>query len=244
MEPFSLARPSWWSDGKSPPVASSGKGRAVMRDASALSRRKLLALGVAAAAVPGSAARASLLPTPRQTAGPFYPEVEPLDADADLVRVAGQGEAAKGTPTHVLGRVLDRGGHAIASARVEIWQCDAFGIYHHPLDSAHRGRAADPTFQGYGRTTSGEDGSYRFRTIRPVAYPGRTPHIHFAVTAPDGASLITQMYVAGEPLNETDVVLGRIRDPAERARVIVPLTGAGPGEPGELIGLFDIVLGA
>jgi protocatechuate 3,4-dioxygenase beta subunit len=70
---------------------------------------------------------------------------------------------------------------------------------------------------------SGEDGGYRFRTIRPVAYPGRTPHIHFAISPPGGGRLVTQMYVAGEPLNARDPVLNEIRDPAARARVTVPL---------------------
>jgi protocatechuate 3,4-dioxygenase beta subunit len=186
---------------------------------------------------------AGLVPTPRQTAGPFYPQVKPLDSDADLVRVAGQTEPAAGTVTDVLGRVLDPAGKPVADVLVEIWQCDAFGHYHHPLDAARRGGRADPGFQGYGRTVSAADGGYRFRTIRPVAYPGRTPHIHFTVTTP-GFSLTTQMYVAGEALNESDFILSRIRNPAERARVIVPLEPAGAGEATSLLGIFDIVLGA
>lgn len=212
--------------------------------ASGLSRRALVSVVTTTAALlPLRTLGAGLVPTPRQTAGPFYPEVKPLDSDTDLVHVAGQAEPAAGTVTDVLGRVLDPAGRPVADALVEIWQCDAFGHYHHPVAAARRGGRADPSFQGYGRTISARDGGYRFRTIRPVAYPGRTPHIHFAVNT-QGVSLTTQMYVAGEPLNETDFILGRIRDPAERARVIVPLEPARIGEAQGLIGVFDIVLGA
>ncbi len=212
--------------------------------AARLSRRTVISMaGTTLAFLPLPGMGAGLVSTPRQTAGPFYPEVKPLDSDADLVHVAGQGEPAAGVVTDVLGRVLEPDGRPAANALVEIWQCDAFGHYHHPLDAARRGGEADPRFQGYGRTVSSADGGYRFRTIRPVAYPGRTPHIHFAVTS-QGVSLTTQMYVAGEPLNDSDFILGRIRDPEQRARVIVPLepsrSGANPG----LIGVFDIVLGA
>lgn len=214
------------------------------RQRTGLSRRAVVSSTAAAAALfPLPGLGAGLMPTPRQTAGPFYPEVKPLDSDADLVRVAGQAEPAAGTVTDVLGRVLDPEGKPVVDALVEIWQCDAFGHYHHPLDAARRGGGADPRFQGYGRTVSAGDGGYRFRTIRPVAYPGRTPHIHFAVTA-QGFALTTQMYVAGEPLNETDFILSRIRDPDARARVIVPLEPAGGWETLGLIGVFDIVLGA
>jgi protocatechuate 3,4-dioxygenase beta subunit len=85
-----------------------------------------------------------------------------------------------------------------------------------------------------------DDGSYRFRTIRPVPYPGRTPHIHFAIMAPGRPRLVTQMYVAGEPGNARDGVYLAIRDPAARARVTVALDPA--QEPDALAGRFDIVL--
>lgn len=212
--------------------------------ASRFSRRTVISMGGATLGLlplPGVAA--GLVSTPRQTAGPFYPEVKPLDSDTDLVHVAGQGEPAAGVVTDVLGRVLEPDGRPVANALVEIWQCDAFGHYHHPLDAARRGGLADPRFQGYGRTVSAADGGYRFRTIRPVAYPGRTPHIHFAVTS-QSVSLTTQMYVAGEPLNDSDFILGRIRDPEQRARVIVPLEPSGSGASQGLIGVFDIALGA
>lgn len=208
------------------------------------SRRRALGLGLGCiAAVPASAAGPMLTPTPPQTSGPFYPEIKPLDSDADLILVAGQGQPAAGTPIHLLGRVLDPAGGAIGNAQVEIWQCDAYGVYHHPLDTNRRGRSADPGFQGYGRSETAADGGYRFRTIRPVAYPGRAPHIHVRVLAPNFAPLTTQMYVEGEPLNDGDFLLARIRDPAARRRVIVPLDPLPGAKVAALAGVFDIILG-
>ena len=207
-----------------------------------LDRRKFITAAASGAAwlvLPGQA-WAALAPTPRQIEGPFYPLTLPLDADADLVTVAGRGEPAKGVLTHVVGRVLDVDGRAISGARVEIWQCDALGHYHHPRD----GGGADPNFQGYGAVVTDREGSYRFRTIRPVAYPGRTPHIHFALSGRGFDRFTTQMYVSGEPLNDRDIVLSRIRDPAARRRVIVTLEQADVIETGALLGRFDIVLAA
>ena len=207
----------------------------------AFTRRRLMASAASAAAIVVTGrAMAALVPTPRQTTGPFYPLTKPLDSDADLVIVAGRSGPAQGTVTHVIGRVLDPDGRPVRGAFVEIWQCDALGAYHHPRDGGGR----DPDFQGYGRTDAGDDGGYRFRTIRPVPYPGRTPHIHFAVTARGFPTLTTQMYVAGEPGNDGDFVLRRIVDPEARAAVIVPLQPAGDVETGALLGVFDIVLGA
>jgi protocatechuate 3,4-dioxygenase beta subunit len=136
--------------------------------------------------------------------------------------------------------VLDGDGVAIVGARVEIWQCDANGRYHYVRDD-RVGPSPDENFQGYGHTTTDTAGGYRFLTIRPVPYPGRTPHIHFAVSAPGFPRFITQMYVAGEPQNERDGVLMGVRGPAARARLIVSLEPA--AESGTLAGTFDIVLG-
>lgn len=204
-------------------------------------RRRLLAAGLAAGAgaVLPTGLSAALVPTPQQTPGPFYPLRLPLDSDADLVQVEGSSRAAAGVVTHVFGRVLDQSGRPLAGARVEIWQCDAFGYYHHPYD---RGGRADANFQGYGRMVVGEDAGFRFRTIKPVPYPGRAPHIHFAISGPGIERLTTQMYVAGEPDNARDGILGRVRDAAARARLIVPLEPAPDVEPGALAGRFDIVL--
>ncbi|MGC2202851.1 MAG: protocatechuate 3,4-dioxygenase, partial [Stellaceae bacterium] len=179
-------------------------------------------------------------PTPRQTAGPFYPLEFPADCDNDLVQIAGRSGTAKGTVTYVTGRVLDLTGRAISGARIEIWQCDTNGRYHFVHDNG-AARPLDDNFQGYGQTLTDAEGGYRFRTIRPVPYSGRTAHIHFAVSGAGLPRFTTQMYVAGEPLNERDGVLMGVRDPAARARLIVPLRPA--AEADALAGRFDIVLG-
>jgi protocatechuate 3,4-dioxygenase beta subunit len=208
-------------------------------------RRRVLegfAVGAAGLSLWGGARAASLPPTPPQTPGPFYPLALPADSDNDLIQVAGRSGTAKGTVTYVTGRILDSAGQPISGARVEIWQCDANGRYHYVHDD-RPDRPLDDNFQGYGQTTTDEAGGYRFRTIRPVPYPGRTPHIHFAVSAAGLPRFVTQMYVAGEPGNEHDGVLMGVRDPAARARLIVPLRPAPETEANALAGTFDIVIG-
>ncbi|MSO77802.1 MAG: intradiol ring-cleavage dioxygenase [Alphaproteobacteria bacterium] len=192
----------------------------------------------------GALARPSLaagaIVTPRQTEGPFYPVSLPLDSDNDLATVAGQATQARGQVLHLFGRVRDAGGKAVGDARVEIWQCDADGRYHHPGE--RRGNA-DPSFQGYGQNETEGDGLWRFRTIRPVTYPGRAPHIHFAISGPGFQRLTTQMYVAGEAGNERDFVLNTVGDPKARASLIVAFEPAPEIEAGALKGNFEIVLG-
>jgi protocatechuate 3,4-dioxygenase beta subunit len=122
---------------------------------------------------------------------------------------------------------------------VEIWQCDALGIYRHPRD---RQGQRDAAFQGRGRLRVGPDGSYAFRTIRPVPYPGRTPHIHAAIAAPGRAPLVTQFYLADEPRNARDGLFRRL-GPAEREAVLLHLQRADAIEPGALLAGRDIVLG-
>ena len=189
-----------------------------------------------------SAKAESMLLTPAQTAGPFYPLSLPADSDNDLIQVTGHEGLAKGTTTYVSGRVLDSSGRPVSGTLVEIWQCDANGRYHYVHDD-RAGPPRDDNFQGYGRTTTDDAGGYRFRTIRPVPYPGRTPHIHFAVSRAGSPRFTTQMYVAGEPGNERDGILMGVRDPTARARLIVSLGPAPGAEPGALAGTFDVVLG-
>ncbi|MBV9151862.1 MAG: intradiol ring-cleavage dioxygenase [Alphaproteobacteria bacterium] len=211
---------------------------------SLLPRRRVIAASMAGAAVLGIPAilrAAALMATPAQTEGPFYPVSFPVDSDSDLVHVAGHHDAAKGTVTRVSGRVLDLAGRPVTGARVEIWQCDAHGRYHNVHDG-DGGQPRDDDFQGFGQTTTDAEGGYRFLTIRPVAYTGRTPHIHFKIMAPGRRRFVTQMYVAGEPQNERDPVLRDIRDPAARARVIVPLQPAPEIAQNALAADFDIVL--
>ena len=153
-----------------------------------------------------------------------------------------QARAAEGTPLEVTGLVLDRTGRPRAGARVEIWQCDAFGQYHHVGEPEGSG---DPNFQGFGAVTANAEGRYAFRTIRPVPYPGRTPHIHFRIAGPGFEPLVTQMYIEGHPLNAEDGIYRRL---GERALLVsVRLEPAPELEPqaksGAKRALFDIVLG-
>ena len=155
--------------------------------------------------------------TPNQMRGPFYPNKIPLDHDNDLTRVVGHDQMATGHISHLIGKVLNPNGNPIVGAQIEIWQCDFFGQYNHPLD----GGGEDLAFQGYGRTRSGSNGEYRFKTIKPVEYPGRAPHIHMRIVY--GASdLITQLYVENEPLNDRDFILNSIHSAKARSSLVVP----------------------
>ena len=199
-------------------------------------RRKLVFAGLGLA-MAGPALASRLTPTPSQMEGPFYPLLPPEEDDNDLTRVSGARRVADGRITDLGGRILDADGRPIAGARVEIWQCDARGRYHHPHD---RGPAPDPGFQGFGHDLSDAEGRYRFRTIRPVPYPGRTPHIHFAVRIPGQTPFITQLYVAGEPLNDRDFLFRAI--PPERRRLVIAEFRPATGGRAELAAGFDIIL--
>ncbi len=170
-------------------------------------------------AQPAQARRA----TPSQTEGPFYPVSLPKDSDSDLLH-NGSLEYRGGQPAWVEGTVTDLQGKPLAGAQVEIWQCDEAGHYHHPGD---RGRA-NPAFQGFGRVSAGADGAWRFRTIRPAPYSGRTPHIHFKVKLGSRELLTTQLYVAGEAGNERDF-LWRQLDAAARTALTRPFVQGGDG---------------
>jgi len=203
-------------------------------------RRRRLLLGALGTLLTGTQALAASTLTAQQMQGPFYPVTLPLDQDNDLVQVAGRRGRAHGVITEVSGLVLDPAGQPIRGARVEIWQVNGFGRYHHPDDASPA--PVDPLFQGFGRTLTDERGAYHFRTIRPVAYPGRAPHIHFAVTPAGGLPFHTQMYVAGEPANGGDVLLNAVVDRRQREALVVPLRPSATGNS-RLAGRFDIVLG-
>jgi protocatechuate 3,4-dioxygenase, beta subunit len=211
--------------------------------ASMVGRRRIIgAAGIALAQLAGvKLALAELLATPAQMAGPFYPVTLPLDRDNDLVSVAGRSGRAKGTILDLAGRVLDTGGNPVAGVRIEIWQVNGFGRYHHPGDDSDL--PIDPDFQGFGETVSDASGGYRFRTVKPVAYPGRAPHIHFALRGPGFGPFYTQMYLAGAPENSRDFVLRSVTDRKARESLIVTLERA-PDPDSDLAGRFDVVLGS
>jgi protocatechuate 3,4-dioxygenase beta subunit len=201
---------------------------------STLSRRRAAAALVALPWIFTHAQAQALRRTPAQTEGPFYPVAFPKDSDHDLLR-NGSAQYARGQAAWIEGQVLDVRGQPVGGAQVEIWQCDEAGHYHHPGD----GGRADPAFQGFGRVTVGPDGHYRFRTIRPVPYSGRTPHIHVKVKLERRELLTTQLYVQGDAHNERDFLWRRM--PAEdRAALTVPFR---PGDGG-LHASFPIVVAA
>lgn len=147
----------------------------------------------------------ALRPTPSQTEGPYYPVALPADTDGDLLR-NGTARYAKGQAAWITGTVTDTRGTPLAGGVVEIWQCDQDGHYHHPGD----GGRADPAFQGFGQVTLGKDGRYRFRTLKPAPYSGRTPHIHVKVKLDRQELLTTQFYVQGDLGNARDFLWRRL----------------------------------
>jgi len=195
-------------------------------------------LFVAVAATIGTA-RAELVPTPALPPETSFPRDISAETDTDLARIAGRAGSADGSLLLLSGRVLDAAGREVADARVEIWHADAQGR------QPGTDQASDQNFQGYGRSETGGDGRFGFRTIRPGAVAGRAPHIHVRISAPGFGATTTQIFFAGEKDNERDPVLGSVRDPAARARLVVPLQQTADAEQ---VGVtfraeFDIILG-
>jgi len=199
-----------------------------------------LTLGAALFALPGAFAE-ELIRTPPQTQGPFYPDHLPLDTDNDLIVVNDGLTPAVGEITWLNGRVLDGRGEPIRNALVEIWQCDNNGAYLHSQTGNRENR--DKNFQGFGRFLTGSTGEYLFRTIKPVPYPGRTPHIHYAIKLKGRKELITQCYIEGHPGNEKDGIYKGIKDEKARKSVTVPFVPLKGSRLGELTARFDIVMG-
>lgn len=198
-----------------------------------------LSLGAAFFTVPGAFAE-ELVRTPKQTEGPFYPDHLPLDTDNDLIIVNDGLTPAVGEITHLSGRILDSRGQPIRNALVEIWQVDNNGVYLHSKDQ-HATR--DKNFQGFGRFMTGSTGEYYFRTIKPVLYPGRTRHVHYAIKMKGREKWTTQCYVKGEPENEKDGVYKSIKDPKALAAVTIDFAPVAGSRAGELAAKFDIVMG-
>ena len=205
-------------------------------------RRRVLrmtALAAFFAARPGAYAE-ELVRTPEQTEGPFFPDRLPLDTDNDLLRIGDASSPADGEVTWFSGRVLDAAGNPLRGALVEIWQCDAHGAYLHSRSGNAQKR--DDHFQGYGRFLTGLGGDYGFRTIKPVPYPGRSPHIHVKVTRGDRHLLTTQCYVKGDPGNQRDGIF-RSLSAVEAAAVVADFLPVEGSRIGELAARFEIVLG-
>jgi protocatechuate 3,4-dioxygenase beta subunit len=216
---------------------------------SPLSRRRLLEISIAAGAalflppvVSVFAEPTVRVPTSKQGRGPFYPIDKPSDRDADLTVIQGKTGKAQGQVIYVMGQVMDVKGQPLPGAQVEIWQANVFGRYTHPND--RNPAPLDPNFEGYGLVVTDREGRYKFKTIKPASYPSggggaRPPHIHFLITT--GAHrFATQMYFAGEPLNEKDWLLGNIAN--KETLIAKPTAPTGDIEPDALIVVWDIVL--
>jgi protocatechuate 3,4-dioxygenase, beta subunit len=213
-----------------------------------ISRRHVLSMAVAVGGLALSGGAGGVLAqafkrTPLQTLGPFYPVLKPLDQDADLTTIVGKPGRAEGQVIHVVGRVLNLQGQPVQGARVEIWQANTHGRYNHPSDT--NPAPLDPHFEGFAVQTTDAEGRYRFKTIKPGAYPAtpnwmRPPHIHFDVTGQSNR-VITQMYFPGEPLNDTDLLLQEVRANKEglMATVLPPTPEV---EPDVLLVVWDIIL--
>src|SRR5438067_1123450 len=211
-----------------------------------LGRREIVIMSavLAGASVPLSpklaAAEATLQRTPDQILGPFYPLSE-LPQTSDLTRVSGRSGRAEGQVLNVIGRVLNLAGEPVRNAKVEVWQANAYGRYTHPSDT--NPAPLDPNFEGSAVLMTDADGRYRFKTIKPAAYPAgldmRPAHIHFEVYGRQDR-IVTQMYFEGDPHNATD----RFLQSAGRAELLITkfLPPPPEAEPESKMVMFDIVL--
>ena len=209
------------------------------------SRRRFLAQLAASGAfltVPGAFA-AALTITPKQTEGPFYPDHLPLDTDNDLLIVNDSITPAVGEVTYLSGRILGPDGKPVRGATIEIWQCDVNGVYIHTKSFGGHDKQ-DKNFQGYGRFLTASSGEYLFRTIKPVPYSGRCPHIHAKVRVNGRELLTTQLYIKGHPQNANDGVVRGVRDAAALESVMADFSPMSGAPSGVLAAKWDIVLGS
>ena len=187
---------------------------------------------------------ADLLSSPGLTEGPFYPDHLPLDLDNDLIVIDNSTTPAVGTITQLSGRVLDTKGDPIKGLTVEIWQCDANEVYLHSRDSGPKKKQQDANFQGFGRFETSSAGEYRFRTIKPVPYPGRpAPHIHFKVKRGDRELLTTQLMIRGHEGNKRDGIFSQAGDAIDQELIQADFLPIPDSKIGEHYAKFDIVLG-
>lgn len=182
--------------------------------------------------------------TPKQPLGPFYPKEFPIDTDVDLTKLGNRSARAKGELVIVSGVVTDDFCRPIKGAIVEIWQACHTGRYNHPSDTSEN--PLDPNFQYYGTMRTNERGEYFFKTIKPGAYLAsetwrRPPHIHYKVSLRGYQELVTQLYFAGDSLNQHDRILQEL-DGDDQKKVVVNFERDDIGGESVLKGVFDITL--
>lgn len=214
-----------------------------------MDRRKVLRMGLIAAGgvltlnqASAQIVEACRATTPQQPKGPFYPVVDQLDKDSDLVAVTGKNSVARGEVVIVEGQVIDQNCRPVAGVLVEIWQACESGRYDHPSDP--NTAPLDPNFQYWGKAISDSQGNYRFRTIIPGAYPAdkdwiRPPHIHFKISKLGYRELITQMFFSGQPLNDQDLILQDLTREEQQKVIVEFKTVSGKPHP---VGVFDIAI--
>lgn len=182
--------------------------------------------------------------TPSRTEGPFYPDKLPLDQDNDLIILGDSLTPAVGEIAQLHGRILDVTGTPLKGLTIEIWQCDGNQVYLHSADSGKNADRQDKNFQGFGRFTTASTGEYRFRTIKPVPYPGRpAPHIHYKIKRGDRTLLTSQLFIDGHPGNKTDGVVQHGLDDSARKLLMADFRPIPDSKTGEWTAAYDIVLG-
>jgi protocatechuate 3,4-dioxygenase, beta subunit len=181
-----------------------------------------------------------------EVTGPTFAAAQLAAHGSDLT--AGHAGQPLGQRIIVAGRVIDENDRPVSRVLIELWQCNAAGRYLHGGDQ--NDAPLDPNFTGFGQVVTDEDGSYRFTTIKPGAYPWlnhhnawRPPHIHFSLLGPSlGTRLVTQMYFPGDPLLAFDPIFQSVPDGLARQRLVSHLDWE-ISRPDFALGFrFDIVL--
>ncbi len=135
-----------------------------------------------------------LVKTPRDAEGPFYPVSPPTNNTPDLLLGM---KTARGKILNLKGQVLGADGRPRKGLVLDIWQADPQGRYQHPGDHTKGDRFNDFAYSG--KTATGMDGRFSFRTYIPGAYGGRPVHIHYKIWQAKVRLLTSQIYFKGLP---------------------------------------------
>jgi len=180
--------------------------------------------------------------------GPLFEGIKLEPEEIDLTRNMDTSKEAMGERIIVVGKVMDEDEKPIPNTLIEIWQANAAGRYHHPVDQHNA--PLDPNFTGAGRCLTNEKGDYRFLTIKPGAYPWlnhtnawRPAHIHLSLFGPSFVTrLVTQFFFPGDPLLALDPILNSVPTKSGRQR-LMSTYAHDVTEPEYALGYrFDIVL--